>query len=66
MIQVSNTDFAQAISLLKAFSSSPGKTRRELNDRRKASLIVKKWSKQLCTAKETASPGKAPTASNPE
>ena len=57
MIQVSNTDFAQAISLLKAFSSSPGKTRRELNDRRKASLIVKKWSR-ICTFKEKESTGK--------
>ena len=46
MIPVSNADFAQAIRLLRTLALSSGKTRRESEARRLASLLVKKWDKK--------------------
>lgn len=57
MKEVSNSDLALAARLLKAFSLSGGKSVRELNDRRRAALLAKKFDNTLCKS-ETKSTGK--------
>lgn len=46
MVSLSNEDFDKAVRLLKAFAASQGKTLREREDRRQATLLARKLDKK--------------------